>query len=209
MSFSVAHGPHVPTGAMVVELGRFGARTYLAVLTRFLNLRLDQFLVLALASAATLGQYAVAVNVGELLIQVSATMLWALSGTISASRREDSGPIVAQYCRWALIVVLLAAVAVAVVAPIAIPLLFGARYRPAIASVWLLLPGVRLLWPCARRHPVLRRPARPPRQGGGDRRVIAAGQPHPQLPARACAGGGGRAASRRRSPMESCSWWRR
>ncbi len=142
MSFSVAHGPHAPTRAMVVELGRFGARTYVAVLTRFLNLRLDQFLVLALASAATLGQYAVAVNVGELLIQVSATMLWALSGTISASGREESGPIVAQYCRWALIVVLVAAAAVAVVAPIAIPLLFGARYRPAIASVWLLLPGM-------------------------------------------------------------------
>lgn len=123
-------------------LGRFGVRTYPALLTRFLNLRLDQFLVRLLASSAVLGQYAVAVNVGELLIQIPVVMLWALSGAISAADPGRSGELVAQFCRLTLILLLVAAISVAIATPFAVPLLFGSSYRGAVSSVLLLLPGM-------------------------------------------------------------------
>jgi O-antigen/teichoic acid export membrane protein len=142
MSLTLIQGPPRRSKGDLLKLARFGLRTYPAAVTRFLNLRLDQFLVRALSSAATLGQYAVAVTVGELLIQVPVAMLWALSGTISAADRARSDKLVAQYCRWALMILLLAAVVLAVVTPFALPVVFGDRYRPAVGSVLLLLPGM-------------------------------------------------------------------
>lgn len=126
----------------VVTLGRFGARTYAALLTRFLNLRVDQFLVLLLASARQLGYYAVAVNVGELLLQIPVIMLWAISGSISGTSREQSGAMVAQFSRWVIALMGGLLVVLAVITPLAVPLVFGARYAPAVPSVLLLLPGM-------------------------------------------------------------------
>lgn len=126
----------------LLVLGRFGARTYPALLARFLNLRLDQFLVRFLASASVLGQYAVAVNVGELLIQIPVVLLWALSGAISSADRDRSGDLVAEFCRWSLIILGIAAAAVAMLTPVGLPLAFGSRYRGAVGSVLLLLPGM-------------------------------------------------------------------
>jgi len=123
-------------------LGRFGVRTYPALLARFLNLRLDQFLVRLLASAAVLGQYAVAVNVGELLIQIPVVVLWALSGAISTANPDRSRELVAQFCRLTIVVLVAAAAAIALVTPFGLPFVFGSRYRGAVGSVLLLLPGM-------------------------------------------------------------------
>jgi O-antigen/teichoic acid export membrane protein len=126
----------------VTALGRFGARTYAALLTRFLNLRLDQFLVQLLSSVRQLGYYAVAVNVGELLLQIPVIMLWAFSGSVSASTKEESAALVAQFSRWVIVLMGSLSLVVAVIAPLAVPLVFGSRYRPALQAVLLLLPGM-------------------------------------------------------------------
>lgn len=142
MSASLVAGRPQLVPEDVFALGRFGARTYPALLARFLNLRLDQFLVRFLASSAVLGQYAVAVNVGELLIQIPVVLLWALSGAISAADRSRSSELVVQFCRWSLIILGAAAAVVALLAPVGLPLAFGSRYRGAVSSVLLLLPGM-------------------------------------------------------------------
>lgn len=121
---------------------RFGLRTYPAYITRFLNLRVDQFLVAWLASATALGYYAIAVTVGELLLQIPVVMLWALSGTISSGNREEAGRMVMIFCRWSILVLLASALLIGVATPLAVPLLFGEEYRPAIGSLLLLLPGM-------------------------------------------------------------------
>jgi O-antigen/teichoic acid export membrane protein len=123
-------------------LARFGVRMYPALVVRFLNLRLDQFIVRLLSSSATLGQYAVAVSVGELLIRIPTNMLWAFSGSISAARKEQSADLVAQFCRWSLIVIVAVVILIAVAAPAAVPMVFGQEYRPAVSSILLLLPGL-------------------------------------------------------------------
>lgn len=123
-------------------LARFGVRMYPALVVRFLNLRLDQFIVRLLSSSATLGQYAVAVSVGELLIRIPTNMLWAFSGPISSAAKDRSAPLVAQFCRWSLVVIVAVVALIAIAAPAAVPLVFGDRYRPAVSSILLLLPGL-------------------------------------------------------------------
>lgn len=123
-------------------LARFGMRTYPALLLRFLNLRLDQFLVVLLSSSAALGQYAVAVNVGELLFQVPAALLWTLSGVISSLDTERAAQIVTQFSRFAVILLMGASLVVAAAAPWGVPFLFGTDYFPAWRSLVLLLPGM-------------------------------------------------------------------
>jgi O-antigen/teichoic acid export membrane protein len=124
------------------SLARFGVKTYPALVARFLNLRIDQFLVRVLSSAATLGQYAVAVNVGELLIRIPTLMLAALSGVISSQGPEESQELVEQFSRWAIVVLAGAALVIGLAAPVLVPVAFGSSYRPAVGSVLLLLPGM-------------------------------------------------------------------
>lgn len=130
-------------------LSSFGVRTYPAFLVRFLNLRIDQFLVRLLASAQALGQYAVAVNVGELLIRIPNNILWALSGAISASDRDRSADLVAQFCRWSLLIVFVPALVIAMSSSLVIPLIFGEEYEPAVGPLLLLLPGLLLYAPAS------------------------------------------------------------
>jgi O-antigen/teichoic acid export membrane protein len=127
--------------SQVWSLARFGIRTYPAFVARFLNLRIDQFLVRILTTAAILGQYAVAVNVGELLIRIPNLMLAALSGAISSEEPEASQRLVAQFSRWAIVVLAAAAVVIGLATPL-MPLVFGQSYRPAVGGVLLLLPGM-------------------------------------------------------------------
>jgi O-antigen/teichoic acid export membrane protein len=126
----------------LLALGRFGLRTYPAFVARFLNLRIDQFLVGILAGAAALGQYAVAVNVGELLVRIPNVLLLAVSGELSAADRGRSADLVIRFCRWSLIMLTAAVAIIAILAPIGIPLVFGPAYRPSIGPVLLLLPGM-------------------------------------------------------------------
>jgi O-antigen/teichoic acid export membrane protein len=123
-------------------LARFGLRSYPALVASFLNLRLDQLLVRVLSSAAVLGWYAVAVGVGELLIRVPQIMLWAFSGEIGSRDRAASRELTAAFCRWTVLLVGGAALVTALIAPAVVPAVFGARYRPAVAAVLLLLPGM-------------------------------------------------------------------
>ena len=133
----------------VRALGAFGVRTYPAILALFLNLRFDQLLVRGLSSSWVLGQYAVAVAVGEVLIILPSSMLSAASGAIGAWERDQSAELVAGFCRSLTVVVATCAVGIAVVAPIALPLVFGAGFRPAAPAVIALLPGLVCYAPSA------------------------------------------------------------
>jgi O-antigen/teichoic acid export membrane protein len=130
-------------------IARFGVWVYPALLTGFLNLRLDQFLVRVVASPAVLGHYAVAVGVGEVLIQIPTVLLWALSGSISSATPEESARLVSWGTKLGITILVVFAVVVAVATPFAVPLVFGRVYTPAVGSVLALLPGMVFYAPAA------------------------------------------------------------
>ncbi len=136
-------------GGALRTLGGYGLRTYPAFLATFLNLRLDQFIVRWLSTAAVLGAYAVAVSVGELLIRIPRIMLWAYSGALGSSDRATSADYVARFSRWTLTTLAPAAALLAVITPVAIPLVFGHAYADAVPAILLLLPGMLCYAPAA------------------------------------------------------------
>ena len=80
-----------PSLAMLRESVHFGSRAWVGSIARFLNFRVDQIMVVFIASEATLGIYAVAVNCSELLFYVPGAVAWVLVPFV-ASPEEDHTP---------------------------------------------------------------------------------------------------------------------
>jgi O-antigen/teichoic acid export membrane protein len=148
-TLTVRYSPAIPSFSPdeLGSLSRFGLRTYPAFIARFLNLRVDQILVNIFSSAFQLGLYAVAVNVGEVLIRIPNIMLWAFSGALSVADRRRSQEFVVQFCRWSMLIVGIAAAVIAIMAPYVLPPVFGDRYSGAIGSTLILLPGMVMYAP--------------------------------------------------------------
>lgn len=113
----------------------------------FLNLRLDVLLLAALATPRAVGLYAVAVIFAELV--------WLATDAVATGARErqwgpsgdDAIAATAAAARMSLLVALLTLPLLAVAAPLAIQLVFGAAFAPATDALWALLPAaVAMAW---------------------------------------------------------------
>jgi O-antigen/teichoic acid export membrane protein len=130
-----------PDRGLLGEATRFGSRAWAGSLARFLNFRTDQLLMGFLASEAALGVYAVAVNASEVLLYLPAATATAL---LPAAARADGGLRAEQALRAfrsAAVVTAVAALAAALVGPMALPLAFGAPFEASVTPFLWLLPG--------------------------------------------------------------------
>ncbi len=108
---------------------RYAAATALGNFGGLMIMRLDQVLMVSLTSHAQLAFYAVAVSLAELpLAVVSACRDIAFS--VAAER--DDHQIIARYCRLTLLAVGLICLAGVLMTPVALPMLFGRDFSPAI-----------------------------------------------------------------------------
>jgi O-antigen/teichoic acid export membrane protein len=126
---------------LLVEAARFGSRAWIGSLARFLNFRTDQILMGFLASEATLGVYAVAVNASEVLLYLPAAMATAL---LPAAARADVGLRTEQALRAfrsAALVTAVAGLAAALLGPLLLPAIFGEPFKASVAPFLWLLPG--------------------------------------------------------------------
>jgi O-antigen/teichoic acid export membrane protein len=120
-----------------------GVRGQLGNLATFFTYRLDVFIVNFFLGPADVGIYAVGVVVAEALWQVPQAAAVALfprtarTGTSSDGAAEFTCAV----SRHVLFIATLIGLALAVAAPILIPLVFGARFGDAVAVVWWILPG--------------------------------------------------------------------
>jgi O-antigen/teichoic acid export membrane protein len=122
-------------------LFRFGLVGYLSFLTYYLVIRLDTFLVNIFANATQVGFYSVAVSLAETIWYISAAAATVLAPRVAAAATE-SDETTGLVSRVVLGMSMLAALALAIVAPLLVRVLFGAAFQPSVAGVWLLLPGV-------------------------------------------------------------------
>jgi O-antigen/teichoic acid export membrane protein len=126
---------------LLVEAARYGGRAWVGSLARFLNFRTDQILMGFLASEATLGVYAVAVNASEVLLYLPAAMATAL---LPAAARAEDGLRTEQALRAfrsAALVTAVAGLAAALLGPVLLPVLFGEPFQASVAPFLWLLPG--------------------------------------------------------------------
>jgi O-antigen/teichoic acid export membrane protein len=113
----------------------FGVKVWYIPLVQASNLRLDQLLLIGLASERQLGLYAVAVTLSGLPAFATSAVASAIFPRVAAG---DSA-LAAQATRTVLLVITLVAIALAAVTPILLPLMFGEAFRPAVSMAFVLL----------------------------------------------------------------------
>jgi O-antigen/teichoic acid export membrane protein len=128
---------------------KFGVRSHLGGILAITNSRLDVLLITAFLPASQLGYYGVANNMMIPVMfaaQAAAALLTPRvarmggAGSRGGLDRSQLASIRADGRRFALFGLAGAAV-VAGLAPVAVPLVFGAAFRPVLVLVWVLLPG--------------------------------------------------------------------
>jgi O-antigen/teichoic acid export membrane protein len=121
----------------------FGSRTWLSSLATQTNVKLDQLLMAALASSHELGLYALAVT-----LATASTSLTGAIGTVLLPRVAAGEPLLAaRACRMTILIVGAYGVALALVSPLVVPVVFGSAFSGSIAMLVVLLAANMLLVP--------------------------------------------------------------
>jgi O-antigen/teichoic acid export membrane protein/peptidoglycan/xylan/chitin deacetylase (PgdA/CDA1 family) len=134
-------GLGAPSLSLMLESIRFGARAWVGSLSRFLNFRLDQILLGLIASEATLGIYAVAVNASEILLYLPGATASALVPLVARSEAGLRAERTLRAFRTVAMITGAGVILGALAGPLLVPLVFGGRYEPAVLPFVLLLPG--------------------------------------------------------------------
>lgn len=128
------------------EIQSFGIQAYVARLGAHLHERVDIFmLAYFLVDARYVGLYAVAVALITQLKVIPEAIGRALYPHLAASDEKQMAGVTARASRHAMGWVLLTTVAVAVLAPFAVPLVYGEPYRASVPALLILLPAMALL----------------------------------------------------------------
>ncbi len=131
-----AERPITGAGTTARILLGYGLRGWTATLGAIVVLRLDQVLIAPFAGTRELGYYAVAVSVAEL----PAIALLAAREVMLATSAGRSDPLlIARMTRTVIAVAIPVCLVGILVAPVALPLLFGSAFEPAVAMAQILL----------------------------------------------------------------------
>jgi O-antigen/teichoic acid export membrane protein len=131
-----------PSPHLLRESLAFGARAWVGGLSQFLNARTDQILTALIASEATLGIYAVAVNASEILFYLPAAVAAALLPVVARDGLGGGPERTLSVFRPVALVTLGGIVVAAVLGPVLIPPVFGEdNYQGAVAPFLWLLPS--------------------------------------------------------------------
>jgi len=138
---------HRPDGRLMRAMVAYGAVTGLAGVLSFLNYRIDQLLVAALAGARGAGIYAAAVSLAEGLWIFSASVAVATYAPIGSRERREAAELPARAVRHTLIVVTVLALPLAVAGEYVLDGIFGSSYREAVWALRILCVGTLLFAP--------------------------------------------------------------
>lgn len=130
-----------PDRALLRESIGFGIRAWVGSLSDALNGRIDQILIAFIATEATLGVYAVAVNAWEILLYLPGAAATAVLPSVARADRTIRVEQVLKAFRSVALVTLSGLAIAAVVGPPLLVVVFGAPFDASIAPFLWLLPG--------------------------------------------------------------------
>lgn len=119
----------------------FGIRGQAGTLASFFSYRLDVFVVNYFLDASQVGLYSLGVVISEALWQLPAIVAVALFPRTARTVGTGADQFTCMILRQVSFITLAAAALLAVVSPVAIPLIFGSRFAPSVPVVWWILPG--------------------------------------------------------------------
>jgi O-antigen/teichoic acid export membrane protein len=123
---------------------RYSTKAYIVTLAGFLVLRLNVFLLQAVAGPAQVGYYAVASQVADTLVLLPQSVAIVLFPLLSARAEGRLRTMISHAIGTAAVLAVMCA-AVWVAAAPGIRFAFGARFQPAVVVLHALLPGVFLV----------------------------------------------------------------
>ena len=136
-----AEGVGRPEPALLREAARFGLGAWVGSLSNAFSDRLDQILVALIASEATLGIYATAVNSFEILLYLSAAAATAMLPAISRAAPSERGERVMRAFRSVALLTACGTVVAGVVGTPLIPVVFGGPFEASQEPFLWLLPA--------------------------------------------------------------------
>jgi O-antigen/teichoic acid export membrane protein len=136
-----AEGIGKPQLPLLREAARFGLGAWVGSLSNAFSDRLDQILVALIASEATLGIYATAVNSFEILLYLAAAAATAMLPAISRAAPEARGERVMRAFRSVALLTVCGTVVAAVAGTHLIPIVFGRPFEAAREPFLWLLPA--------------------------------------------------------------------
>jgi O-antigen/teichoic acid export membrane protein len=120
----------------------YGSRLAIGSLSWLAIARLDQFVLVGAVPSAKLGEYSVAATAAMVSSAAAAGIGFVLFPRIRrAATPEEGWAATRTGARWTFAASCLIGALVGVLAPIAIPLLFGHAFRGAITPLWIMIPG--------------------------------------------------------------------
>lgn len=123
----------------------FAMRGHFGNVASFFNYRLDVFIVNYYLDSTQVGLYALGVVVSEALWQIPTAAALALFPRTARTIDKGATDFTCLIMRQVLVIASASAIAIAIGSWLFLPLVFGERFRPSIAVVWLLLPGTLAL----------------------------------------------------------------
>jgi O-antigen/teichoic acid export membrane protein len=121
----------------------FGARVWVGTLSTMVIARFDQFLMVGLVRPAELGLYVVAATAAQITGPIGQGVALTLLPYLRADE-DDTGrhqTMTRTALGWTLVASGATALVVAVLAPVALPLVYGGDFSAAVVPMLILLPG--------------------------------------------------------------------
>ena len=115
----------------------------LALLAYSLNYRIDEILISLMLDEERLGIYAQGVSVIELVLKAPNVLVMVVfSHSATADKPEQFRQRIQRIIRFVIPAMAVVSLGLCVVAPWAVPLVFGEAFRPSVPVIWALAPGV-------------------------------------------------------------------
>lgn len=134
-------------GHRLLDALRFGLRTHMSNVITFLNYRLALYLVSFMLGATAVGKYALSVQLAEVFWLVSSAAAMIVFPESAAAGRTPAQlqKMIEQVALSVILITGTGALLAGLLAPLAIPWVFGKAYTGSVVPFVILLPGV-VLW---------------------------------------------------------------
>jgi O-antigen/teichoic acid export membrane protein len=125
-------------------LAAFAGQSSSAGLMTFLAARIDVFIVAALLSPTALGNYTLALALGELMWQIGRSVSWASYGRVATAPLDVAAALTAKVTRIVIGLEVGVALAAFVFGPTLVTFIYGPAFTAAGPALRILLPGMVL-----------------------------------------------------------------
>ena len=135
----------LPPRELVRDTLSKGAKVQLGTIALFVCYRGDLYIVNHYIGGSAVGHYSLALSLSEMARVVPEVLFFAIMGRDQAHTQNDSVADTATLCRQVIAGGAAALVVMAIAGPFVIPLVYGVKFRGAVAPFLALLPGLLAL----------------------------------------------------------------